>query len=151
MNPGLLSVTHSDPCIVKHYSLWNLSYIFSIIFLYKIFLSLKRLSPKEQQLNCRFLNLFSHLLRTIPWIFTVQQILVDRLRGLVQPLKQVERIIHKVWASPSQLYFFPMLTATDVNKEFGHERWVSHLNLTSVIIQAGTCHSSLIRLLFSII
>lgn len=75
---------------------------------------------------------------------------IDGLRKLAKPLKQPERLIYESWASTSQSCFCPMLTATDVNREFLMKyeslTWTGHL----LLYKAGTCHSSRKWLLFSI-
>lgn len=122
----------------------------SIIFIYKIFLSLRRFSPIRgtAKVSTLFLNLFNYLLRTIAWVSMV--VSVDGLRKLAKPLKQPEGFIYESWASISQSCFCPMLTATDVNREFVMKyeslTWTGHL----LLYKAGTCHSSRTWLLFSI-
>ena len=104
MNPELLSAPHSD------HSPWHSSCI-SIIFSYKIYLSLRRFSPVRaaDKLPTLFLNLSKHLPRTIPWVSRI--VSVDELRGLAKPLKQPNKLIPEVWNSTSQSCSCPMLTA----------------------------------------
>ena len=65
MNPELISALHSNPFIVKYHSS-----CISIIFSYKICLSLRRFNPVRatDKLPISFLNLSKHLPKTIPWV-----------------------------------------------------------------------------------